>query len=234
MSERIFKSLIADWAERDWESYADAPKFITSKKHNRAMKKIFKLYERNTRRLRPQAEIRVRVIQRRIAVVLMVIILAVITGFTAAYFISRSFRGEVHNDNTYLLPIDMENCPMVIEDEYYLSEVPEEFEIVNTSSTPFRIATIYQNKQTYQTITFEQYIKPGFDPVHFNTEKGELVEIEINGYSGVLLELNIDHHNLTQVIWDNGDYILEITGDLTKEGVINLAKSAKVFENAYN
>lgn len=227
MSESIFASIIDEMAERDLARYSDIPPFKTSKKHDRAMKRIFKRYERNTRRLRPQAEIKARTMRKRIIVALVVIILAVFTGFTAAYFISRSFRGEIYNDNTQLFPINMENCPTVIENEYYLSEVPDEFEIVNTTSTPFRIASIYQNNENGKTFRFEQWVKTEFDFLRFNTEKAKLVEVEIDGYSGVALDLSDDKQILTELIWDNGEYILLVSGNFTKNELLDLAKSTK-------
>ena len=154
MYECAFDLILGEWAASEWDEYADAPGFKTSKKHDRAMKRIFKLYEKNTRHLRPQSEIKIITIRRRITVALLVIILAVITGFTAAYFISQSFRGEVHSDNTELFPIDLENCPKIIMEKYYLSELPEGFELLSSSSNPYCESTIYQNKQTGQTITF--------------------------------------------------------------------------------
>ena len=232
MSESIFASIIEEWAERDWESYADAPTFITSKKHDRAMRRIFKRYERNTRHLRPQAEIRVRTVRRRIAVILLVIILAVITGFTAAYFISQSFRGEIHKEYTELFPIDRENCPEVIEEKYYLSELPEGFEEESSDSSPFYEYIRYKNTQTGQTIAFEQWAKPSFDSTNLNTEKGELVEVEINGHNGYSLELDYDEQITTNIIWDNGDYIIKISGNLSKNELILLANSTKVYNES--
>lgn len=231
MSESIFASIIDEMAERDLARYAEISAFKTTKKHDRAMQRIFKRYERNTRRLRPQNEIRVRNVQKRIIVALVVIILAVFTGFTAAYFISRSFQGEVHKDNTELFPIDMENCPTVIEDKYYLSELPEGFEEDEYDSTPFREFISFVNKQTGQTITFDQIVKTDFDPIHFNTEEGELVEVEINEHCGIFLDLSNDKRSQTLLIWDNGDYIIELSGNLSKEDIIDLAKSAKILEN---
>ncbi len=34
----------------------------------------------------------------------------------------------------------------------------------------------------------------------------------------------------THLLWDNGDYVLHISGRLSKDAAINLAKSAKVCE----
>lgn len=228
MSESIFASIIDEMAGRELASYADMPNFETSKKHDRAMRRIFKRYERNTRRLRPQSEIRTITIRRRLTVALLVIVLAVLTGFTAKYFISRGFSGWVYNDNTELFPINTENCPEYIEAKYYLPELPEGFELLDTNSTPFYEYTSYENTQTGQTITFEQWTKPEFDPIYFNTEKGELVEVEINGHPGVVIDFSNDENNSTHVIWDDGDYVLELSANLPKNHLANLAKSAKV------
>lgn len=231
MSESIFASIIDEMAERDLARYAEISAFKTTKKHDRAMQRIFKRYERNTRRLRPQNEIRVRNVQKRIIVALVVIILAVFTGFTAAYFISRSFQGEVHKDNTELFPIDMENGPTVIEDKYYLSELPEGFEEDYSDTTPYYKFIRYENRHTGQTITFKQWTKSYFDPVHYNAKTDELEEVDINEHCGIFLDLSNDELNRTLLIWDNGDYIIEISGKLSKEDMIDLAKSAKIIEN---
>ena len=228
MIECTFDQILADWAKSEWEEFADAPEFITSKKHDRAMKRIFKRYERNVKKLRQRSDIRIRNIRRRVTVVVLVIIVAVLSGCAAAYFISQSFRGNVHSDNTELFPIILDNCQTVIEEKYYLSELPDSFEILYTNSTPFYEFVSYQNEQTGQTIDFKQYVKSKFGSSHYNTENGKLFEVEINGHSGVFLDVSDDKQNYTGVIWDNGDYILELVGDLDKNGLLNLAKSAKV------
>lgn len=227
MSECVFDTVLQEWAENEWEGYSDAPGFKTSKKHDRAMKRIFKLYDNNTRHLRSQSAIRIMTIRRRITIALLVIILAVITGFTAAYFISQGFYGKVYREYTELFPIDVENCPEFIQEKYYLPEVPEGFEVFQTDSTPFYEHIAYENKKTGQTIVFEQWTKPEFESLRFNTEKGELIEVEINGYFGVCLELS-DDSNYTELIWDNGDYLFRIASSLSKNELLDLAKSAKV------
>ena len=89
---------------------------------------------------------------------------------------------------------------------------------------------IYKNEQTDQTITFEQWVKPECDYMRLNTEKGKLVEVEINGYSGVTLDLSKENQDLIQIIWDNGDYLLYISGDIPQNELLVLAKSAKILE----
>lgn len=231
MSECVFDAVLQEWAESEWEEYADAPEFITSKKHDRAMKRIFKLYDKNTRHLRPQAEIRAMTIRRRLTVALLVIVLAVITGFTAAYFISQGFHGKVYREYTELFPIDTENCPAVIEYKYYLPDIPDGFELVDSDSTTFFEYYTYKEKQTGRTIAFEQWVKSEFDSIHLNTEKSKPVEVEINGHAGVFIDFSNDELNSSHFIWDSGEYIIILPGDVPKNSMLNLVKSAKVLEN---
>lgn len=158
MIECSFDQIINDWAKSEWEELADTLEFITSKKHDRAMKRIFKRYERDVKKLRRPSYVGVRSVRRRIAIVVLAIIFDVLSGCTAAYFISQSFQGKVHKDNTELRPINIDNCPMVIEEKYYLSELPEGFEIFKNDSDPFCEYVCYINEQTEQSFTFEQWV----------------------------------------------------------------------------
>lgn len=47
----------------------------------------------------------------------------------------------------------------------------------------------------------------------------------------MFLDISNDKQIFTGVIWDNGDYILELSGNLAKNDLLNLAYSAKVLEN---
>lgn len=39
-----------------------------------------------------------------------------------------------------------------------------------------------------------------------------------------------EEQNSTYVIWDNVDYMLEISGDLDKNSLLNLVKSAEIYQ----
>ena len=99
------------------------------------------------------------------------------------------------------------------------------------SSTPFNETIIFENTKTDQTITFKQWVKTEFDSIHFNTENNELVELEINGHPGLYLETWQNNQISTYIIWDNGNYILEIAGNLNKNDIVELAKSAKLIKS---
>lgn len=67
--------------------------------------------------------------------------------------------------------------------------------------------------------------------MHYNTEHHSFENIEINGKSGLCIDFSGNKAISALLVWDNGDYILEIIGDFDKYDIINLAKSAKVLEN---
>lgn len=231
MFENLLDEVLTEYYSKELSVYSTVPEHKFSFKHRIAMKKIFKLYERNTKQLRlkpVQSARKVRLTPKRLLILVIIIILATLAGCTAAHFISQSFRGTVYSDNTELFPINLDNCPTVIKEKYNLSELPEGFEISYTTSTPFYDFVSYRNEQKDHTIAFRQYVKSEFVSARYNTEKGELVEVEINGHSGVFLDISNDKQIFTSVIWDNGDYILELVGSLDKNDLLHLAKSAKV------
>lgn len=168
---------------------------------------------------------------RRLSTRLMIIIAAIVcaallTGFMLIYY-SKGFYGKVDTDNTRLFAVDTENCPTTIEYRYYLSELPEGFKLVEQITTPFKEDIIYKNELLGQTIRFSQYTKNHFSP-HYNTEHHDFEEIEINGHNGLCLDFSDDEHSRSLIVWDNEDYILEISGDLTKNNAIILAKTAEI------
>ncbi len=236
MYDSLLDEVLTEYYEEEFSRYSDAPEHKFSLKHRIAMKKIFKLYERNTEYLLPKTSLKpmsthkVRLNPRSALFLVLIIFLGVLVGCTAAYFISQSFRGYVHSDNTEIFPIDTDNCPTFIEEKYYLSELPEGFEITDTDSSPYYEYVSYRNPSTGQTISFHQEVKPGYGPVHLNTENHKVEEVDINGHNGLCIDFTEGERIHSSVLWDNGDYILELSADLSKNELFDLAKSAKILE----
>lgn len=239
MSESIFTSIMEEYAERDWEKYSNAPEHKFSLKHRLAMKMVFRRYERNTKHLRSNSAQSIssqkyRPTPKRLLMLLVIILLAMIAGCSIAY-VARSFNVEVYSNHTVLSVINMENSPAFIEDQYYLSELPEEFELLETQLSPewYRpfIIKYYENKQTGQIIRLCQNIKSGFGPIDYRIEENKFFKTEINGHSAVLIDISSVDGFSTYIIWDNGDYILSVAGNISKKELLKLAKSAKPLEN---
>ena len=119
----------------------------------------------------------------------------------------------------------MENCPTTIEEEYYLTVLPDNFEMVGQDKLSFHVYTLYRNEFSNQTISFSQYTKNIYKK-HYNTEDHNFEEIEINDHKGIYIYFSESHRSI--VIWDNNDYIFELDGNLSKDTLVDLAKSAKV------
>lgn len=238
MNETILKQILEELMEEELAEFDNVPAWKPSLKHRIAMKRIFARYERNVRRLKEEraadksepAERRpltFRRLGKRLTVLLIVIFLAVLTGCTAAIFISKSFHGVVHEDNTQLFAVDAKNSPAKIEYKYVLASIPDGFEMTETDSSPFDCYTRYKNKQTGQGITLRQWVKAKFDP-HYNTEHHQLEDITVNGREGMCIDFSGEAFSHTVVVWDNGDYIIEISADLDKVDTINLSKINKL------
>ncbi|MCM1299499.1 MAG: DUF4367 domain-containing protein [Firmicutes bacterium] len=200
------------------------------------MRGIFADFEKNSRKagseLLPAPYVRVGrlPLRKRLIVIFILILCAVLmTGFISAFF-SGNFYGAVFTDNTQLFITKTENDPTTIEYEYYLPELPEGFEEIQHDSLSFCVVTLYKNRSTGKNISFSQCTKENFDG-HFNTEQRDFEEIEINGHDALLLDLSDDDGEGAIVVWDNGDYVLEIFGELDKNIIIKLAESIEVLKN---
>ena len=111
--------------------------------------------------------------------------------------------------------------PETIEDEYYISELPDGFIIGDTIRNDVSINISYFNEDKY--IFLSQYTKSvyeeTFDNEHANFEK-------ISDESGQEY-LKITTEADTTFIWDNGEYVLQIVSNFDKEDTLNLCKSTK-------
>lgn len=235
MSESVLKSILEESARLEWAKYENAQEHVFSKKHERKMKHVFKLFERNDCKLKPYIGSRphyhFRFTKRNIIVLLAVIFLAALAGCGVTYFTSKNFYGKVNADNTELFVINTENCPSTIEDKYYLPCLPDGYEVLGTDSTPFYEWISYENPATEQTLTFCQFAKTSFDSTHYDTENQKFQEININGHSGLCLDYSSQGYNYAVIVWDNGDYIFELFGEYSKNELCDLAKTAKVIQN---
>lgn len=190
--------------------------------HKRQMKKIFSKYQKC---LYTGRKYRITGVKRLILVVT-IIFLAMFTAAAGAASI-YGFKQNKHHNYTELLTVNSENCPKTIENVYYLSEIPEGYELYEVDSNSRYVYTSYMNYNTNRCLTFTQNVKDGYNG-NFNTEQQNFEGLDINGRYALYL----DFSNLEQaggtVVWDNVDYILQISGDFTKDELVNLAKSAKL------
>ena len=227
MSESVLKSILEESARLEWAKYENAPEHVFSKKHERQMKYAFKLFDRNDCKLKPyigsKPHYHFRFSKRNIIVLFAVIFLAALAGCGVTYFTSKNFYGKVNADNTELFVINTENCPATNEDKYYLPCLPDGYEVSGTDSTPFFEHISYLNKVTNQSISFNQWVKTEYGSSHYDTESQNFEEIKVNEHYGLCLAYSSQDYNYTNIVWDNGDYILELYGETSKNELYDLA-----------
>ena len=235
MNEDVFRQLLGEMMRSEFAEYDNPPKWKFSLKHRLAMKRIFARYEKNVQKLKEkstdtatpieQYKPRLNFKQRLLLVLCIIILMTFLVGWVVV-FVSKDFHGTVYRDNTLINAVNLENAPLTIEYKYTLNSVPEGFELIETDSSPHDSYSLYMNKTTNQTITLYQCVKLHFTP-HINTEHHTLEEIDINGSTGLFIDLSSKTCDYSLVMWDNGDYIIEIFGDLDKESMIVLLKNNK-------
>lgn len=220
MNENVFAEILGESLKREYAKFDDAPEHKFSLKHRLAMRHIFSHYGK----ARKEPRVTCRSLKRRVFIALAIVIF--MTFLVGGLVISswEKFRGVKYADNTHIFPDDIENCPETIEYIYSLAYVPEGFELFETDSSPIDVYTRYKNKLTNENIILSQVVKSVYD-AHLNTEHHPIEEVDINGITGLCIDFSDDTHDHSLVVWDNGDYILEITADLDKEGIVDLAKS---------
>lgn len=240
MNESVLREILAEISDEEIAELNKRPPFKPSLRHRIAMKRIFASFEKNTRKPAnaPVSDsdfsiTRLPLGKRILIIAAAIICAALMTGFMNV-FISKKFYGTVYSDNTQLFALDTENCLTTIEYEYYLPELPEGFEMTEHDLLSFHVFTRYDNNLSQQYILFKQYTKDQFSP-NYDNERHDFKEIEINGHYGLCIDYkdsykDPEHIELT-IVWDNGDYILEITSNLPKKNILSLVKSTKVLEN---
>lgn len=240
MSENVLREIMLEVHKIECGVPDDLPDFKPSLKHRLAMKRIFARFERNARKLRnirtiqepPITEHKARrynLKQRILIAALIIILMTLLAGCVSVIvkFVSEHFNGTVYEDNTRLVVTNLDNCPQTIEYRYALTSVPDGFELIKSVSSPTNICTLYLNSSTGQVITLNQWVKTHFSP-HYNTENKTFEEIEINDTMGLFIDLSSDKRNNSVLIWDNVDYIIELSADLDKNSALNLLDITKI------
>lgn len=220
------EELISGYFDNEFANIEEvAPRF--SIKHKISMRKIFRKFADNAYNNSsnnqtvyvPSKPISIR--KRLIIAAIIIIGMAVLTGFVIMFF-ADGFKGKVYHDNTHLFAVNTEGCPTTIEKEYELSVLPEGYILSKTSSGFDYVVKTYSCTDK-NNLYFIQYVKSKYNS-HVNSENVSLYNIEIAGCSAVLEEHTVQDITDSVVVWDNHDYILELSGSFNKNEIIELAE----------
>lgn len=167
-------------------------------------------------------------LKKRVTIVSIAVMMAIGVSAGAGASLAVGMKKVAKTKIDFLLKaVDMENCPETIECIYYLSEIPDGFYLEEFDNEIIsEVSTWYKNTNGYDFILFMQDTKKG-NSFYDNEHISSIEDVTVGDKYGVFMTWE----KTTRLVWDNGDYVLEISSRLPKEEAIELAKSAKVCEN---
>lgn len=121
---------------------------------------------------------------------------------------------------------DLSGAAKTIEEEYYISALPEGFEETKRTNDGWLNIT-YQRGD--EIIEFEQYPSSGFK-IYLDKENTSLSEFTDDDGTKYYVHSREDSHGApyTSFIWSNGKYIFEVSGTFDKNQIYKLCKSIKI------
>lgn len=158
---------------------------------------------------------RARLIIPAAAVCAVALMLAAVKIFRAP-----GFWGYDHSDNLELFVENRENGPQVLE-ELYKVEVPDGFEIGMYSNASGKSLDVsYYQADGSDEIMFSQTVRSCYN-THYDNEHWDIEQCTIAGYRGIMFR-----GECSELVWDNGEYILEVYGTLPIEQLMKIAETA--------
>lgn len=214
--QAIFEALTIEYEQSI--STSDGHDF--SQEFEKKMKRLIK------RREKPYYKI-INTIGKRVACIAMVIIIAssvTVMSVDALRSAFIDFWVSVFERFSIVQSVDDGNVPETIDDVYEITYDLSEYTYDLWYSDDFSRNIEYTNDDII--IYFNQDVKSNYDNL-LNTEDIEIETIIINGHEAIYF---CDNHNYNTLIWDNGDYIISLSSNIDKNGLISIAESVEKVE----
>ncbi len=220
MSEEIIKEVLIEAYDIEFAELDRFKRHMFSPSHKRKMKALFNsLYNNREEIESPRPKLRSR---HRVSLVLVLIITSILLGITVVAIATNGFKFTTKPTHTQVLAAGWEDAPEIIED-YYMIDVPKDFVLEENSGSELVYTVEYIKEDEF--IKFRQFAKKNYNAT-YNTEGYEYEELIFDDHNAFYIQWK----NYNALVWDNGDYILEIQSTMHKKALIELAKSAKILE----
>lgn len=187
------------------------------------MKKIFALYSDS----QTQPDTAVRKPAKRLSVALILAAVLASTAITiTASGVYNGFAQKEYTNYTNLLAVDYESGPSAIE-YIYEPDLSENYEIVSHDMNTVRCWTDIEDHTTGKIISIEQSVKKEYAG-HYDNNHSTYTTVYISEIPALYIETEYETGNYGTLVWDNGDYILELSGYVTQNELTELAGSLKI------
>ena len=114
--------------------------------------------------------------------------------------------------------------PAAINDRYTITYDLSGYELVYSNEDQIYIRSDYKNNDIM--IMFSQIVVSEYQ-ANINTEGAEIEHIDVNGHDAIGFEDNNGYYHL---IWNNGEYIIDLGSNIGKDVLIEIAKSVQKVE----
>lgn len=216
------EELISGYFDREFSQTESVSPPHFSRRHKRRMKEILSVKTANEaggrtfagKAFRKPMSVRKRII---IAAVI-VIFMAILTGAVSA-FVSGNFGVTISGDSVYITVNLDDSCPRVIENAYYLEDLPGGYtEKRRVQGGKFGRYISYYNDE-YNMISLGQFTRENFI-MRFTVAKDMIKKTSVNGSDALCADLNQSNWPHSFVIWPKDGYIFILVGDYIPSGEI--------------
>jgi len=216
------EELIAGYYDREFSQAESASPPHFSRRHKRRMKEILSVKTGNEARggtfagkaFRKPMSVRKRIIIAAVIVILM----ALLTGAVSA-FVSGNFGVTISGDSVYVTVKLSGSGPRVIENAYYLEDLPggytEKRRVLGGKYN--RYISYYDDE--YNMISLGQFTRENFI-MRFTVAKDMIEKTSVNGSDALCADLNQSNWPHSFVIWSKDGYIFILIGDNIPSGEI--------------
>lgn len=157
-----------------------------------------------------------------IAAIIAACLMTLSVGAVRDFF--KNFFMEIFSTHTNVQSNDIEKTPEHIINKYVIN-ISSDFNLTDAfESDIFNKYEYYDSYDHY--VFFTQTVKSIYD-VNINTEEHNLSYIEINDSDGYIIDLDNNEYLIT---WENNNYVFDITGNVGKNQLIELAESVQKVE----
>lgn len=224
MTENEYKQCIAEALCPEYNALlmGNTVEHIFSLEFEKQMDKLIK------RRRKPYYSM-VNTVGKRVAVIILAFFIVSFTTVMSVEALRKPFlkfitnmfstHSEIKSD-----PDDNKEYPKTIESKYGITKGIEDYTKSVEEQRSDAIITNYTNGEN--VILFEQHIVDSFVG-YYNTEDAEIEHININGYDAIGW---IDNRNYYHLIWNNGEYVIDLGSNIGKDKLIEIAKSVQKVE----
>lgn len=187
----------------------------------RKMQKLIK------RRNKPYYKI-INTVGKRVACIIVIVLLAssvtVLSVDALRNAVADFFVNIYEKFSTVQSVNEDKTAPTTIEDIYAITYDLSDYDVIYEEKDNYSYNITYIKDDV--VIDFLQYTKDMYDQ-NVNTENAEISTISITSKEAIIF---LDNQSYYHLIWDNGDYILSVGSNISKDALIDIAESVQKVE----